>query len=398
MSSDDSSSDPAAPHQGSVRRPLSLREALDAVLNGRELDVPVRDEILDSWSRSAASSLQPDQMEVPYAPDIDDDALLIRAASPVLDVLVNDLGDARIAILLTDEHGHVVDRRVGDPGLAIALDRIQLARGFLYSEDTLGTNGIGTTLAAHKPTAVQGEEHYAEALTAMACAAAPIVDPGSGRMVGVIDLTAFAADGSPHMLPLAIRSARDVQERLLDDAGVTKRLVLQRFLDERRRAKTPMLILTDAGIMTNTAAARLIDGTDEALLREFAAALTVGQPARGQLQLTGGTAVMVHGEPILDGAVRLGAVLHLEALASAAGPRGPERGGRPTFGWASLTDAERAVAELVADGLTNREAGERLYLSRHTVGFHLRAIFRKLDVASRVELTRMVTERNASGE
>jgi DNA-binding CsgD family transcriptional regulator len=50
------------------------------------------------------------------------------------------------------------------------------------------------------------------------------------------------------------------------------------------------------------------------------------------------------------------------------------------------------VVELVAQGLTNREAGERLFLSHHTVGFHLRSIFSKLGVNSRVELTRLAIE------
>ena len=62
---------------------------------------------------------------------------------------------------------------------------------------------------------------------------------------------------------------------------------------------------------------------------------------------------------------------------------------RPETGWAALTESERAVAELVADGLTNREVAERLFLSPHTVGTHLRHVFTKLDINSRVELTRL---------
>jgi DNA-binding NarL/FixJ family response regulator len=50
------------------------------------------------------------------------------------------------------------------------------------------------------------------------------------------------------------------------------------------------------------------------------------------------------------------------------------------------------VAGLVALGLTNRQVGERMFLSRHTIDFHLRQIFRKLQVESRVELTRMTIE------
>jgi PAS domain S-box-containing protein len=63
---------------------------------------------------------------------------------------------------------------------------------------------------------------------------------------------------------------------------------------------------------------------------------------------------------------------------------------RPVFGWASLTDTERSVAEHVAEGLTNRQVGERMFLSPHTIDFHLRQIYRKLDITSRVELARLV--------
>jgi DNA-binding CsgD family transcriptional regulator len=81
----------------------------------------------------------------------------------------------------------------------------------------------------------------------------------------------------------------------------------------------------------------------------------------------------------------------LRVLGVRQGVRGPRR--RPSTGWASLTDTERAVARLVAEGLTNREVGERLYISANTVGSHLRHLFQKLDVSSRAALTAMVVPR-----
>jgi DNA-binding CsgD family transcriptional regulator len=64
-----------------------------------------------------------------------------------------------------------------------------------------------------------------------------------------------------------------------------------------------------------------------------------------------------------------------------------------------LRESEHRVAELVAVGLTNREIGASLFLSRHTIDSHLRQIFRKLDISSRVELTRLVVlhTNNATG-
>jgi DNA-binding CsgD family transcriptional regulator len=62
---------------------------------------------------------------------------------------------------------------------------------------------------------------------------------------------------------------------------------------------------------------------------------------------------------------------------------------RPGQGWAAMTDSELAVARLVAQGLSNREVAERLFVSPHTVSSHLRHVFTKLEVNSRVALTRL---------
>lgn len=67
---------------------------------------------------------------------------------------------------------------------------------------------------------------------------------------------------------------------------------------------------------------------------------------------------------------------------------------RPEHGWDALTRMERSVALLVADGHTNRSAAERLVLSPSTISTHLRAVFRKLDVHSRVQLTNLVRRRD----
>lgn len=66
--------------------------------------------------------------------------------------------------------------------------------------------------------------------------------------------------------------------------------------------------------------------------------------------------------------------------------------GRPDTGWAAMTDSELAVARLVAQGLTNRDVAERLFVSPHTVNSHLRQIFTKLQINSRVALTRLADD------
>jgi DNA-binding CsgD family transcriptional regulator len=71
---------------------------------------------------------------------------------------------------------------------------------------------------------------------------------------------------------------------------------------------------------------------------------------------------------------------------------------RPMVGWTSLTESERALAMLVADGMTNRQAAERLFVSRHTVDAHLRHIFCKLGINSRVRLASVVAVQTSATE
>lgn len=84
-----------------------------------------------------------------------------------------------------------------------------------------------------------------------------------------------------------------------------------------------------------------------------------------------------------------------EAVIQASKGRG--RRGRPASGWASLTEIERQVAALAAEGLTNREIAERVFVVPGTVKNHLSHIFSKLGVARRRELEQEVRRRRELG-
>ncbi len=106
--------------------------------------------------------------------------------------------------------------------------------------------------------------------------------------------------------------------------------------------------------------------------------------------------------PLLEQAIeiydRLDAARDLaraEAVLRAAGIRRGRRGARsrPQTGWYSLTQTERSVADLVAEGLSNPQIGERLYISRRTVQTHLAHVFAKLDLTTRAQLAAEVAHR-----
>jgi DNA-binding CsgD family transcriptional regulator len=68
----------------------------------------------------------------------------------------------------------------------------------------------------------------------------------------------------------------------------------------------------------------------------------------------------------------------------------------PCAQWPELTESEISVVRLVSQGATDREVAEQLFLSGHTVNSHLRHVFAKLGIRSRVELARIAGERAAS--
>jgi DNA-binding CsgD family transcriptional regulator len=90
-----------------------------------------------------------------------------------------------------------------------------------------------------------------------------------------------------------------------------------------------------------------------------------------------------------------GALNHLARVDAALRAYGRKRRrSRPApvqFGWEALSPKEREVAQLVADGLSNPQIGERLYISRRTVETHVAHAFRKLGVTNRVELASIAT-------
>ncbi len=81
----------------------------------------------------------------------------------------------------------------------------------------------------------------------------------------------------------------------------------------------------------------------------------------------------------------------LRALGLRRGPRGPRR--RPRYGWESLTETELEVVRMVAEGASNPEVAERLFISRPTVKTHVSHALSKLGLTSRVQLAAAAARR-----
>jgi sigma-54 dependent transcriptional regulator, acetoin dehydrogenase operon transcriptional activator AcoR len=170
----------------------------------------VRDTILASWWRSRHWNVAADRIELNYVRDPNLDTPLTRNALPVLRNLRDNLDGQPISVILTDAAGVVLVRLTGDRDLERHLDSVQLAPGFSYAEEFVGTNGIGTALEGGRPMHVFGHEHYAENLEDLACAGVPIHHPTSGKTIGAVDLTCWRRDADPLLVALAKTTADQI--------------------------------------------------------------------------------------------------------------------------------------------------------------------------------------------
>ncbi len=93
-------------------------------------------------------------------------------------------------------------------------------------------------------------------------------------------------------------------------------------------------------------------------------------------------ATAAQGEPIANRAAELVPAPTSSGIAAAFAPDEGSKGPKEAFG---LSKREREVLALIAEGRTNREIGERLFISQKTVGVHVGNILAKLGVSGRVE-------------
>jgi DNA-binding CsgD family transcriptional regulator len=136
-------------------------------------------------------------------------------------------------------------------------------------------------------------------------------------------------------------------------------------------------------------AARLLGASSARRLRAGYAQPLLAQSAH---DADVGTVVETIGADRYDELTAEGAAMTwTEALDYATRGRGERK--RPSHGWDSLTPAEQAVVKLVADGLSNQQVAQRLFIARRTVGTHLTHIFAKLGLSNRAELTAAAVRR-----
>ena len=194
-----------------------------------------------------------------------------------------DLPDLRSALLLTDRRVHVIQRWTRTAHTALQMDAVGAAPGFFCDEAVIGTNSIGMAASTRDAVLVRGFEHYADAFTHITCASRAVVDPFTGQVLGVVNMT--IADPAPWQLMTALvgRVVHETHQRLLDEAGSKSVALYNTFLQARRRAKGPLAAVDGSSLYVNAAGSRFVASSDREALWAWAQRM---RPRRSRLHPT----------------------------------------------------------------------------------------------------------------
>ena len=272
---------------GAIVRPdvtdTRLAEARECFLTGEPIGPGrVRDTILASWRRSREWNVAAGHIDLLHVGDPNLDTPLTRNALPVLQNLRDNVQGQPLSVMLTDARGVLLYRLTADRDFGRHLDGVQLLPGFSYAEEFAGTNGIGTALESGRAAHVFGHEHYAEHLEDLACAAAPVRHPVSGKIVGVVDLTCWRKDANALLIALAYSTAGQITQALLNDSGAGEVQLLQEYLRACRHTGGIIFAINNDMVMMNHHARDVLDPGDQAVMLAHAAeALAIGHLGPG---------------------------------------------------------------------------------------------------------------------
>jgi len=194
-----------------AERITQVGRAHERFVTGEQPVGQVRDVVAASWRRSAGALVSPDSTAPIELSDGDLEAY--RAAHPLARVLpifrdllggLADDGDHLMAVC--DAHGRLLWVE-GTASVLRGAESMNFVPGARWDEAHAGTNAPGTALAVDHPLQIFATEHFTRGVQRWTCAAAPIHDPATGRLLGAIDVTGGDHLANPHSLALVRATA-----------------------------------------------------------------------------------------------------------------------------------------------------------------------------------------------
>jgi hypothetical protein len=281
----------------------------------------VPDHVAASWRRSASSGVHPHEVASEYHTELDFGSRLVRCAQPVLEQLSEEIADIPMCVALTDNQARILSRRDSNSWIGRILDRVYFAQGFGYAEGAVGTNGVGTVLEFGESVHIVGAEHFVDTLQSFACAGAPIRDPFTGRIEGVLDISCLRQHSTPIMHSLVRSAARRIEHNLLVDRNQLQQALFDAYSRVDARSRQAVLAVGQRVVMANPPMQALLEPGDQEALQDHVRFLmlrhaTVDEP----VELPSGNLVRLRGSAVRLGTETAGMIGVVSLLNGVDGP------------------------------------------------------------------------------
>jgi transcriptional regulator of acetoin/glycerol metabolism len=212
-----------------------------------------------------------------------------------MDRLADQVAGMRVWAFLTDRECRLIWYVVGAPALTPQLEARGAFPGAWFAEDVVGTNGLGTAVEERRPFIVAGSEHFRAYESQATTAGAPVRDPLTGRLVGLLNLNCRYEFTNGLLLPFVTELAHSIEARLRATAPVPEQELLDEFLRASRRGPKAVVALSPDLFMANAAARALLHGVDVERLRHWACDAAAGGRER-TVELRLGPDLVVHAQ------------------------------------------------------------------------------------------------------
>ncbi|MFJ8189601.1 GAF domain-containing protein [Streptomyces sp. NPDC096094] len=293
-----------------ARAARMLNEVRSAKLSGGRAPVAPRPVIEQSWERMLRSGVDPEHdfrsgLLAPEEVQRRREASALRHVLPVLREGLLSVADvAHHIMVVADDEGRVLWREGSAPVLRKA-DGLGFELGADWREEVVGTNGVGTPAVTRRPVQVFASEHFVRSQATWTCAGAPITDPRSGRLLGVVDVSGPLETMHPATLAWVDSVAKLAEARLRELHMLT--------LERLRAVAAPVLARLDGRALVTdrdgwTAAVTGMPYLDRVTLPKSLAAGLRWLPALGACTvepLGDGWLVRAADEPVPQGSVRI---------------------------------------------------------------------------------------------
>ncbi|PWA11789.1 sigma-54-dependent Fis family transcriptional regulator [Pueribacillus theae] len=187
----------------------------------------VRYIIMRSWKRSQRHGINPNNQEAPVvykgkviAERINKNKELLHLIRPFMDDLYEIVKGTDSVLAFSDRDGVVLEL-FGDSEIAVSAASVNFKVGVDMREEVTGTNAIGLAINEKRPIQVFSAEHYCLAWHEANCSSAPIMDPFSNELIGVITLVGYYKSAHPHSLGLITTAANTIMQ-LIHQQGLEK--------------------------------------------------------------------------------------------------------------------------------------------------------------------------------